>query len=170
MYAGEFIAIFDADFVPPVDFLKTTLRHFTPDVAVVQTRWGHLNRRFSPLTIAQSPVIDGHFGVEQAARARSGDLLATTGINVEEVVRGLHPPEEAAGEELFAGLVVLSIGLAEGRQAGSWRREFAKRGTTLSQADCLIAAAAQSAGAHLATGSPDDFPMAELVVEHWPVG
>jgi cellulose synthase/poly-beta-1,6-N-acetylglucosamine synthase-like glycosyltransferase len=76
---GEFIAIFDADFVPPADFLKTTLRHFTPGVAVVQTRWGHLNRRFSSLTIAQSLGIDGHFVVEQAARARSGLFLNFNG-------------------------------------------------------------------------------------------
>ncbi len=105
-----------------------------------------------------------------ASRARSGDLLATTAINVEEVVRGLRREEESAVDELFDGLVVLPIGLEEGRQAGSWRREFASRGTTLSQADCIIAAVAHIAGAHLATGNPDDFPMPELVVEHWPVG
>jgi cellulose synthase/poly-beta-1,6-N-acetylglucosamine synthase-like glycosyltransferase/mono/diheme cytochrome c family protein len=76
---GEFIAIFDADFVPPPDFLEATLGHFAPDVAVVQTRWGHLNRRFSPLTLAQSLGIDGHFAVEQTARARSGLLLNFNG-------------------------------------------------------------------------------------------
>ena len=76
---GEFIAIFDADFVPPSDFLEATLRHFAPDVAVVQARWGHLNRRFSPLTIAQSLGIDGHFAVEQTARARGGLFLNFNG-------------------------------------------------------------------------------------------
>jgi glycosyltransferase involved in cell wall biosynthesis len=77
---GEFIAIFDADFVPPPDFLRTTLLHFAePGVAVVQARWGHLNRDFSLLTIAQSLGIDGHFGVEQTARARSGLLLNFNG-------------------------------------------------------------------------------------------
>jgi cellulose synthase/poly-beta-1,6-N-acetylglucosamine synthase-like glycosyltransferase/cytochrome c553 len=76
---GEFIAIFDADFVPPADFLTLTLRHFAPEVAVVQTRWGHLNRRFSPLTIAQSLGIDGHFAVEQTARARGGLFLNFNG-------------------------------------------------------------------------------------------
>jgi len=105
-----------------------------------------------------------------ASRARSGDLLATTAINVEEVVRGLRPAEESAVDELFDGLVVLPIGLEQGRQAGAWRRDFASRGMTLSQADCLIAAVAHTAGAHLATGNPDDFPMPDLVVEHWPVG
>jgi cellulose synthase/poly-beta-1,6-N-acetylglucosamine synthase-like glycosyltransferase len=76
---GEFIAIFDADFVPPVDFLEATLRYFAQNVAAVQTRWGHLNRRFSPLTLAQSLGIDGHFAVEQTARARAGLFLNFNG-------------------------------------------------------------------------------------------
>ncbi len=66
---GEFVAIFDADFVPPEDFLERTLPGFRdPRVAVVQTRWGHLNREYSALTGGQAIGIDGHFGVEQAAR------------------------------------------------------------------------------------------------------
>ena len=78
--SGEFIAIFDADFVPPPDFLRRTLPHFAdPGVAVVQTRWGHLNRDFSLLTVAQALGIDGHFAVEQAARARSGLFLNFNG-------------------------------------------------------------------------------------------
>ncbi|HET8576851.1 MAG TPA: glycosyltransferase [Methylomirabilota bacterium] len=76
---GELIAIFDADFVPPPDFLRATIRHFGPGVAVVQARWEHLNRSFSALTVAQSFGIDGHFGVEQTARARSGLLLNFNG-------------------------------------------------------------------------------------------
>jgi cellulose synthase/poly-beta-1,6-N-acetylglucosamine synthase-like glycosyltransferase len=67
---GEFVAIFDADFVPGPDFLRRTVPHFAdPEVAVVQTRWGHLNREFSLLTRAQSLGIDGHFAVEQAGRS-----------------------------------------------------------------------------------------------------
>ncbi|MGH7379328.1 MAG: glycosyltransferase [Candidatus Methylomirabilales bacterium] len=66
---GEFVAIFDADFVPPPDFLRKTIPSFADStVAVVQARWGHLNRDFSLLTVAQSLGIDGHFGVEQSAR------------------------------------------------------------------------------------------------------
>jgi cellulose synthase/poly-beta-1,6-N-acetylglucosamine synthase-like glycosyltransferase len=72
---GEFIAIFDADFVPSPDFLRQTIPYFAePQVAVVQARWGHLNRDFSLLTVAQSFGIDGHFGVEQSARSW-GDLF-----------------------------------------------------------------------------------------------
>src|SRR6266481_300528 len=66
---GEFVAIFDGDAVPEVDFLRKTIPHFAEArVAVVQTRLGHLNREFSLLTIAQALGIDGHFAVEQPAR------------------------------------------------------------------------------------------------------
>ncbi|MCP4356404.1 MAG: glycosyltransferase [Chloroflexi bacterium] len=70
---GEFIAIFDADFVPPADFLRRTLPYMQkPKTAFVQTRWGHLNRDYSWLTFLQSLAIDAHFMVEQFARSRSG--------------------------------------------------------------------------------------------------
>jgi cellulose synthase/poly-beta-1,6-N-acetylglucosamine synthase-like glycosyltransferase len=70
---GEFLAIFDADFVPPSDFLKRTLPHFqAPRIAFIQTRWGHLNRDYSFLTFLQSLAIDAHFMVEQFARSRGG--------------------------------------------------------------------------------------------------
>jgi predicted nucleic acid-binding protein len=99
-----------------------------------------------------------------------GDIPATTGINVEEVVRGLLPREVPAAEALFEGLVILPIGAEEGWQAGQWRRQFASEGTTLAQADCLIAAAAVRADAVLATANVRDFPMPELQIEHWPTG
>ena len=77
---GEFVAIFDADFVPPPDFLRRTIPHFAESrVGVVQTRWGHLNQDFSLLTRAQSLGIDGHFGVEQTARCRGHLLLNFNG-------------------------------------------------------------------------------------------
>jgi predicted nucleic acid-binding protein len=101
---------------------------------------------------------------------RSGDFPFTTGINVEEVVRGLRPGELGAAQQLFGGLEIMPIRAREGWQAGTWRREFAARGLTLWQADCLIAAAALGVGARLVTGNPKDFPMPELAVEHWPAG
>lgn len=99
-----------------------------------------------------------------------GDHPCTTAVNVEEVARGLRPPEGDVAMQLMRGLLVLPLGLAEGWRAGEWRREHAARGVTLSQADCLIAAAAEAATAVLATGNPKDFPMAGIRVEHWPVG
>jgi predicted nucleic acid-binding protein len=101
---------------------------------------------------------------------RGGDVPCTTAINIEEIVRGLRSREERACNDLIAGLEVLPIGSWEGWRAGMWRRDFARRGVTLWQADCLIAAAAVSANAVLATGNPKDFPMRELEVEPWPVG
>lgn len=82
---GEYIAIFDADFVPPTDFLQRTVPFLLADprCCFVQTRWGHRNRDFSLLTELQSIGIDGHFVVEQAARAWHGlffNFNGTAGI------------------------------------------------------------------------------------------
>ena len=69
---GELIAVFDADFVPPADFLQSTVHHFTDlGIGMVQTRWGHLNRDQSILTRVQAILLDSHFVVEQTARARN---------------------------------------------------------------------------------------------------
>ena len=92
-------------------------------------------------------------------------------INVEEVERGLRgEPESTAAANLFAGLSIVRLGSEEGVRAGAWRRTYAAQGRTLSQADCLVAAAAVSIGGRLATGNPKDYPMPEIKVEHWPVG
>ena len=69
---GQFIAIFDADFVPRPDFLKKTVHFFTDaNIGMVQTRWGHLNRESSLLTRSQAIFLDGHFIIEHTARNRS---------------------------------------------------------------------------------------------------
>lgn len=68
---APYIAYFDADFVPPRDFLLKTIPHFANEkIAFIQTRWGHLNRNYSLLTFLQSLAIDAHFVVEQYARSR----------------------------------------------------------------------------------------------------
>jgi hypothetical protein len=104
------------------------------------------------------------------ALQNAGDAPYACAVNVEETVRGLRPREHAQARALFAGLRIAPLGATEGWQAGEWRREFARRGRTLAQADCLVAATALSLGGRLATGNPRDFPMRELTVEHWPVG
>jgi len=69
---GEFVAIFDADFVPPEDFLLKTIHHFTdPKIGMVQTRWTHINRNYSFLTEVEAILLDGHFVLEHSGRARS---------------------------------------------------------------------------------------------------
>lgn len=66
---GEFIAIFDADFLPKPDWLKRTVPNFTNDnIGVVQTRWGHINREYSILTKVQAFALDAHFTLEQTGR------------------------------------------------------------------------------------------------------
>lgn len=81
---GEFVAVFDADFLPPTDFLHRTIHHFAdPKVGVVQTRWTYLNREYNLLTEIQAMLLDGHFVLEQAARAGSGryfNFNGTAGI------------------------------------------------------------------------------------------
>jgi cellulose synthase/poly-beta-1,6-N-acetylglucosamine synthase-like glycosyltransferase len=68
---GEFVAIFDADFVPPPDFLLKTVHHFTdPKIGMVQTRWTHINRNYSFLTEVEAILLDGHFVLEHSGRAR----------------------------------------------------------------------------------------------------
>src|ERR1017187_5403372 len=70
---GEFVAIFDADFVPPPDFSLKCIHHFTdPKVGMVQTRWTHINRNYSLLTQVEAILLDGHFVLEHSARSRSG--------------------------------------------------------------------------------------------------
>lgn len=91
-------------------------------------------------------------------------------VSVEEIWRGLRPGEELAARRLFRGLRLAPLGVAEGIRAAEWRREFARQGVTLHQADCLIASAAVGVNASLATANTSDFPMEELTVEDWPEG
>lgn len=77
---GEFIAIFDADFLPARDFLRKTVPHFAnSSVGVVQTRWGHVNQDYSLLTRLQAFGLDGHFTIEQGGRRHAGSLINFNG-------------------------------------------------------------------------------------------
>jgi len=79
--AGEYIAVFDADFMPTPDFLWRTLPYFQTDPALglIQTRWGHINADYSGLTKAQAIALDSHFVVEQTARSRAGLFMNFNG-------------------------------------------------------------------------------------------
>lgn len=78
---GEFVAIFDADFVPRQDFLLKTIPHFNtdPNIGMVQTRWEHLNFEYSLLTRTQAMALDGHFVIEQAVRNKVGYFINFNG-------------------------------------------------------------------------------------------
>ena len=81
---GDYIAIFDADFLPSPDFLRRTVHFFTdPKVAMVQARWGHINEEYSLLTKIQAILLDGHFVLEHGGRNRAGlffNFNGTAGI------------------------------------------------------------------------------------------
>jgi len=77
---GQFIAIFDADFIPPPEILSKTVHYFSdPEIGMVQVRWGHINSEYSLLTKIQSIMLDGHFVVEHTARNRSGRFFNFNG-------------------------------------------------------------------------------------------
>ena len=81
---GEFVAIFDADFIPPADFLRRTVPYFVDEkLAMVQTRWSYINRHYSALTEVEAILLDGHFVIEHSSRFRSGlffNFNGTAGI------------------------------------------------------------------------------------------
>ncbi|MBA6156895.1 glycosyltransferase [Tenacibaculum sp. S7007] len=77
---GEFIAIFDADFLPQTDWLLQTIPYFKDDeIGVVQTRWGHINRNYSTLTKIQAFALDAHFTLEQVGRNSQGHFINFNG-------------------------------------------------------------------------------------------
>ncbi len=87
---GEYLAVFDADFVPPSDILKKTIHYFADkSVGMVQTRWSYLNRKYSLLTKVQAIMLDGHFVIEHTARNWSGRFFnfnGTAGIWRKEAI------------------------------------------------------------------------------------
>jgi cellulose synthase/poly-beta-1,6-N-acetylglucosamine synthase-like glycosyltransferase len=78
--SGDFVAIFDADFMPGTDFLRNLVPHFAdPQVGMVQARWGHINQDYSLLTKIQSILLDGHFVLEHGGRNRAGRFFNFNG-------------------------------------------------------------------------------------------
>jgi cellulose synthase/poly-beta-1,6-N-acetylglucosamine synthase-like glycosyltransferase len=118
---GEFIAIFDADFVPGSSFLLELIPYFNrPRIGMVQARWGHLNRDYSLLTRLQSILLDGHFAIEHAARNRSGRFFnfnGTAGIWRKSCI------ESAGGWR--ADTLTEDLDLSYRAQLAGWRFVFA---------------------------------------------
>ena len=119
-------------------------------------------------------LIDALRGRPAAERLRglrgASDVPMICAVNVEEIWRRVRPDEHDVTHRFLRGLRLVPLDYAEGERAGTWRRDHADRGVALHQADCLIAAAAVTVAAALATGNPSHFPMAEVEVDHWPVG
>lgn len=115
--SGEFVAIFDADFVPSSDFLKRTIPHFeNPRVGVVQTRWEHINRNYSLLTKLQAFALDAHFSVEQVGRNFNDAFInfnGTAGVWRKRTI------EDAGGWE--ADTLTEDLDLSYRAQLNGWR-------------------------------------------------
>jgi cellulose synthase/poly-beta-1,6-N-acetylglucosamine synthase-like glycosyltransferase len=126
---GEFIAIFDADFYPETDFLQRTLPHFNePEVGFVQTRWGHLNERYSFFTKLQALAIDGHFMVEQFARSREDFLFNFNGTAGVWRVASI---EEAGGWEFDT--LTEDLDLSYRAQLAGWKGVYLRNTVTLGE-------------------------------------
>lgn len=114
---GEFVAIFDADFLPEPDLLRRLIHHFTdPGIGMVQSRWGHINEDYSLLTRIQSVLLDGHFLIEQTARCRAGRFFnfnGTAGIWRRECI------EDAGGWE--GDTLAEDLDLSYRAQLAGWR-------------------------------------------------
>lgn len=120
---GEYVAIFDADFVPPVDFLRRSIAVIDsdPGLACVQSRWEHLNRDECWLTEAQALGIDGHFGVEQGGRLWNGLLINFNGTGGVWRKAAIEDPKVGgwSGDTLTEDL-----DLSYRAQMAGWRMEY----------------------------------------------
>jgi len=114
---GEFIAIFDADFLPKPDFLRNTIANFSSDdVGVVQTRWSHINKDYSLLTRVQAFFLDAHFTVEQKGRNCQGYFInfnGTAGVWRKTTI------EDAGGWQ--ADTITEDLDLSYRAQMNGWR-------------------------------------------------
>ncbi|GAA4341253.1 glycosyltransferase [Flaviaesturariibacter amylovorans] len=118
---GTLIALFDADFLPPADFLRRLVPQFAdPAVGLVQARWGHLNRDENYLTRIQTFLLDTHFSVEQAGRSEAGyfiNFCGTAGIWRRRCI------EEAGGWD--GGVLSEDLDLSYRAQLKGWRLVYA---------------------------------------------
>ena len=118
---SEFVAIFDADFLPKSDFLKLTVPHFSkdPKIGVVQTRWEHLNEDYSFITKMQAMQLNVHFTVEQVGRSNGGFWLqfnGTAGVWRRKTI------EDAGG--WHSDTLTEDLDLSYRAQSKGWKIEF----------------------------------------------
>lgn len=118
---ADFFAIFDADFIPPRDFLLQTMPAMVINdkTGLVQARWGHLNREHSPITHAEALGLDGHFTLDQGARSYSGLFMnfnGTAGVWRRQAI-------DAAGG-WHADTLTEDLDLSYRAQLAGWKCEF----------------------------------------------
>ena len=134
---GDFIAIFDADFLPQKDWLKLTIPYFKDKgIGMVQTRWGHINRNSSILTKVQAFALDAHFSLEQVGRNGKGHFInfnGTAGIWRKECILDAGNWE---GDTLTEDL-----DLSYRAQLRNWKFKYLENVETLAQLPIVISAA-----------------------------
>ena len=134
---GEFIAIFDADFLPEKDWLLQTIPYFkNEEIGVVQTRWGHINRNYSTLTKVQAFALDAHFTLEQVGRNSKGHFInfnGTAGVWRKECILDAGNWE---GDTLTEDL-----DLSYRAQLKKWEFKYLENVTTPAELQVIISAA-----------------------------
>ena len=134
---GEFLAIFDADFIPNPDFLRRTIPHFSdPGIGVVQTRWGHLNRDYSWLTRVQAFALDAHFTVEQVGRNSGNHFInfnGTAGVWRKQCI------EDAGNWQ--SDTITEDLDLSYRSQIRGWKFKYLEEVETPGELPVLISAA-----------------------------
>ena len=134
---GEFIAIFDADFLPQKDWLLQTIPYFkNVAIGVVQTRWGHINRNYSTLTKIQAFALDAHFTLEQVGRNSKGHFInfnGTAGVWRKECILDAGNWE---GDTLTEDL-----DLSYGAQLKKWEFKYLEHVKTPAELPVIISAA-----------------------------
>lgn len=133
---GEFIAIFDADFLPEKDFLMKTLPYFAnPEIGVVQTKWEHLNKDYNVLTRLLSMALDAHFTIEQKGRNSNGDFMnfnGTAGIWRRECI------ETSGGWS--ADTLTEDLDLSYRAQLKGWKMKYVEEFTSPAEIPAFIQA------------------------------
>ena len=136
MAKGEFIVIFDADFIPDPDFLLKTIPFFEDDqIGVVQTRWGHINKNYSLLTRLQAFGLDAHFTVEQLGRNQGGHFInfnGTAGVWRKECI------EDAGGWE--HDTLTEDLDLSYRAQLKGWKFKFLENVVTDAELPVVMSA------------------------------
>ncbi len=134
---GEFIAIFDADFLPQKDWLYQTVPYFKdPEIGVVQTRWGHINRNYSTLTKIQAFALDAHFTLEQVGRNSQGHFInfnGTAGVWRKECI---YDAGNWEGDTLTEDL-----DLSYRAQLKNWKFKYLEKVVTPAELPVVISAA-----------------------------
>lgn len=133
---GEYVAIFDADFLPPKDFLIKTLPYFQDsEIGVVQTRWEHLNKNFNLLTRLLSMALDAHFSIEQRGRNSNGDFMnfnGTAGVWRKECI------ESAGGWS--ADTLTEDLDLSYRAQLKGWKMKYLEEFTSPAEIPAFLSA------------------------------